>query len=227
MYHLYILVKEGSMLAYAPRRDRARPSPTALTLIVGIHAVAILAVMNAKLEIVPKDVVPTIVDFIPDEQPPEPVKPQPRMPNPAPDPPIAAPTPIVPMPPLPGPEADPLPQQPIPPGPVPGTGADPLPPKPLPIVRTGPRFTTPAEDIRPPYPEALRAQEKEAVLRLRLSIDERGRVVAVEAVGKTEPAFLAAARRHILKAWRYKPAMEGDRPIASTTVVTLEFRLDS
>ena len=71
----------------------------------------------------------------------------------------------------------------------------------------------------------MRAQEKEAVLRLRLSIDERGRVVAVEPVGKAEPAFLAAARRHIL-AWRYAPATEGGRAIASTTVVTLEFKLD-
>jgi protein TonB len=107
-----------------------------------------------------------------------------------------------------------------------GTGADPL-PKPLPIVRKGPRFATSPEDVRPPYPEAMRAAEKEAVLRLRLSIDARGRVVAVEPIGKAEPAFLAAARRHILRVWRYSPAMAGDTAIASTTMVTLEFKLDS
>jgi periplasmic protein TonB len=68
--------------------------------------------------------------------------------------------------------------------------------------------------------------DEEAVLRLRLSIDERGRVVAVEPLGRADPAFLAAARRHILRAWRYQPAMEGDRAIASSTVITLKFELD-
>lgn len=215
------------MLAYAPRRERHRLSPTALALIVGGHALAILAVMSARMEVIPHDDGRTIIDFIPSPPPPEPPKPTPQTPNPSPAPPLSSLDPIVPLPPLPGPTAQPLPPQPIPPGPTAGTGIDPLPPQPLPVVRTGPRFATPADDVRPPYPEALRALEKEAVLRLRLSIDERGRVVSVEPVGKTEPAFLVAARRHIIKAWRYAPATEGDRAIASTTVVTLEFRLDS
>jgi hypothetical protein len=72
----------------------------------------------------------------------------------------------------------------------------------------------------------MRAREQETVLRLRLSIDQRGRVVAVEPVGRADPTFLAAARRHILRAWRYKPAMEGDKAVAATTVVTLKFELD-
>ena len=72
----------------------------------------------------------------------------------------------------------------------------------------------------------MRAKEREAVLRLRLAIDERGRVAAVEPVGRADPVFLAAARRHILKAWRYRPAMDGDRAVASSTVVTLKFELD-
>lgn len=42
-----------------------------------------------------------------------------------------------------------------------------------------------------------------------------------------DPLFLAAARRHILKAWRYQPATEGGAAIGSTTTITLEFRLDS
>lgn len=214
------------MLAYAPRRERRRFSPATLSLIVGAHALAILAVMSARMEVERHDPGRTIIDFIPIKPPPEP-KPQPQTPNPAPSPPISAPDPFVPLPPLPGPVADPLPPTPIPPGPVPGTGTDPLPPQPVPIVRSGPRFATPPEDIRPPYPEALRAQEKEAVLRLRLAIDERGRVISVEPLGKADPAFVTAARRHILKAWRYKPAMEGDRAVASSTVITLEFRLDS
>ena len=215
------------MLAYAPRPERRRFSPAALALIIGAHAVAIVAVMTAKMDVIRRAMPPTVIELIPNP-PPEPQPPEPKQaPNPAPAPPFAAPDPFVPLPPLPGPAADPLPPQPLP-GPLAGSGAgaNPL-PAPTPIARKGPRFTTPADDVRPPYPEAMRALEKEAVLRLRLSIDERGRVVAVDPVGQAETAFLAAARRHILKAWRYAPAMEGDRAIASTTVVTLKFKLDS
>ena len=57
-------------------------------------------------------------------------------------------------------------------------------------------------------------------------IDARGRVVGVEPVGATDPEFLAAARRHILRSWRYKPATEDGVGIPSTTVITLSFRLE-
>jgi protein TonB len=113
------------------------------------------------------------------------------------------------------------------PGPV--TLPDPTPlPDPLPktIVRTGPRFATPASELRPPYPPEKLNRQEEASLRLRLSIDERGRVTAVDPVGAVDPAFLAAARKHILRHWRYQPATEDRRPVASSTVITLRFELD-
>ena len=53
------------------------------------------------------------------------------------------------------------------------------------------------------------------MLRLKLTIDPRGRVIAVDPVGKADPAFLAAARRHLIAHWRYKPATEDGRAIAS------------
>lgn len=213
------------MLAYAPRPERRRFSPTALSVILGAHALAILAVMSAKMEIIRHKVPPTIVELIPNQPEPAPPEPHPKQ-QPAKKT-LTAPTPPLPLPPHSGPAADPLSPEPLPPL-LPGTGAGTAPelPKPLPINRTGPRFATPAEDVRPPYPESMRALEKEAVLRLKLSIDERGRVTAVEPVGRPEPAFLAAARRHIMKAWRYSPAKEGERAIASTTVITLKFELD-
>ena len=211
------------MLAYAPRPERRRLNPPALALIVGAHALAILAVMSARMDVVRSDHGPTIVDFIPNVPPPKPAEPPPEAPNPAPSPPLSYADPVVPLPPRPGPSADPLPPQPLPS--MPSTGADLLPPKAT-ITRSGPRFATPDIDLRPPYPESKRAQEEEATLRLRLSIDKRGRVVAVDPVGPADPVFLAAARRHILRAWRYKPAMEGDRAIAASTLITLQFELD-
>ena len=51
------------------------------------------------------------------------------------------------------------------------------------------------------------------MLKLRLSIDHRGRVVAVEPVGRADRAFLAAARRHLIAKWRYKPATEDGRAV--------------
>jgi len=212
------------MLAYAPRPERRRISPTALALIIGAHAVAIVAVMSARLEIQRHREPPIYVQSYPKPPIPEPPKPHPKTAEPAKTT-YTTTDPLVRTPRDTDLKVDPLP----PPPPFTGGGTvdPPPPPKPEPIVHSGPRFATPAGDIRPPYPEALRAQEKEAVLRLRLGIDERGRVVSVDPVGKADPAFLAAARRHILKAWRYAPAMEGDHAIASSTVITLEFKLDS
>jgi len=213
------------MLAYAPRPQRRRLNPPALALIIGAHALAIAAIMSARMDVVPRDrEPPTKIDMI--KLPPEADKarPQPKAPQ-NPSPAWTAPTPLIEPLPLPGPAVDLLPA--LDPGPLIGNGMDPLPiPKPVPAVRTGPRFLTPDAEIRPPYPETKRMLEEEATLRLRLVIDERGRVVAVNPVGKADPAFLAAARRHILRVWRYKPAQDGDRAIASTTVVTLKFELD-
>lgn len=215
------------MLAYAPRRERRRISPATLALIIGAHVAAIVAVMSAKLEIERHREPPIFVDNYPSQPVPEPPKPQAR-PHETPKTNYTAPDPIYHPPADSGPKADPLPPQPLPPlNPGDGIGTLPPPPRPVPVVHSGPHFATPAEDIRPPYPEAMRAAEKEAVLRLRLGIDERGRVVTVDPVGSANPVFLAAARRHILKAWRYTPAMDGDHAIASSTVVTLEFKLDS
>ena len=57
-------------------------------------------------------------------------------------------------------------------------------------------------------------------------IGERGRVTAVEPIGRAESAFLAAARRHIMAHWRYRPATSDGRGVATTLVITLRFRLD-
>jgi protein TonB len=202
-------------------------------LIFGAHALLLGAVMTARMDL-PGKVQPTItkVDLIeapkppppPDQPPPPEPKPQPRnsgidqmpriVPIPQPDAPQLDRTPI-PLPP-------PLPSDPI------GNATDPLPikqPASAPL-RVGPRFATPADLVRPPYPDEKRRLEEEAVLQLRLSIDERGRVVAVEPVGAADPAFLGAARKHLIAYWRYKPATEDGRPIAASTVVTLRFELE-
>jgi protein TonB len=94
-------------------------------------------------------------------------------------------------------------------------------------VRVAARFNTPDWLLKPPYPPSMQAREIEATLKLQLQIDANGRVVAVDPVGRADPAFLEAARRHLIAKWRYKPATEDGRAIASSTVITLRFELEA
>ena len=213
------------MLAYAPRPDHKKLRPATLGLIVLGHAGLLALVMTAKSGFIPKNpFAPTVVTLVPEPKPPPPTEPQ-TDPKPRPST-FTTVKPIVP-PPIPlGPSVatDPHPLPPL--GPGAGAGLEPTPALlDPPIVRKGPRFATVGDAIRPPYPIAKRESGDEASLRLRLSIDERGRVVAVEPVGRADATFLDTARRHILRVWRYQPAMEGARAVPSTTTITLKFEL--
>jgi periplasmic protein TonB len=102
-------------------------------------------------------------------------------------------------------------------------------PRPNPTIspaRFAARLLTSPDQLKPPYPPSKLLAEEEAVLKLRLTIDAHGRVVAVEPVGDADPVFLDAARRHLLAHWRYQPATEDGQPIASTMLITLRFELD-
>lgn len=216
------------MLAYAPRRDRKQLRPATLGLIILGHAGLLALVMTAKSGMSITDPFkPTVVTFVPEPVAPKPPPPPQPQPNPAPsNSQVDLVDPIVPPLPSPGPTfaevPGPIPQ----PSPTIGTGTTPTPiPLDPPIIRKGPRFATIGDAVRPPYPMAKREAGDEASLRLRLTIDERGRVTAVDPVGRADPAFLEAARRHILRVWRYQPAMEGSKAVPSTTTVTLKFEL--
>ena len=221
------------MLAYAansPKTAGRAGSPQALALILLGHAAVISAVLMAKPELIglpPNE--PTVLIDIPAPPPPPPpettVKPQPSEPvtqqsfipqgRPIIDMERQSPFELAT-----GPSFEDI-------GTVIGSGpttiidhpeADP--------VRVGPRLATNENAIKPPYPLDMRRAEKEATLRLKLTIDPRGRVIAVDSVGPANPSFLEAARRHILKAWRYKPATEDGLAVPSTTVISLSFRLE-
>jgi protein TonB len=229
------------MLAYAAnRRSRRRLSPSALMMIVGMHAVAIGLLITAKMDIDSiRPPVKTDIYNVPLPPPPEQPKPKPEprverdtLLPPPPDSRIDNPPPVIPT---------PRPAENFDLGPSinsqlpdigPALGNSLAPPTLLPltppaaVVRIGPRAATPADLLRPPYPESMRRTEAEAVLRLRLSIDARGRVTAVEPIGAADPAFLSSARSHLVRYWRYKPATEDGRAVASTLTITLRFELE-
>jgi protein TonB len=215
------------MLAYAasaPRTAERSSSPNAMLAIVAAHVALVALVMSAKMDIpIHINGKPIEVTWIDPVEPPPPNPPVQRTPHPQPGP--TALEPEVPVPPSPGPTLTPTPPLPNP-GPFVSPSGDLLPtPTPAPF-RIGAQLLTPSSELRPPYPPSKLAAEEEASLRLSLSIDERGRVVAVEPVGRADPVFLAAARRYMLAHWRYKPASEGGRAVASTIVITLRFQLD-
>jgi len=222
------------MSVYAPTPGFVdqRRHPRALVMIVGVHAVAIAAVMTARMDlpIVPHPG-PIEIDWIKPPPPPPPPQPTPQPPKSqtpsrsAVDrvPPVIKTQPTTDL-----PTFDPTPVK--NPGPIAGTNPNPAPIfNPAPItepVRVAARFATPDWLVKPPYPADKQRLEEEATLKLRLTIDERGRVVAVEPVGRADPSFLAAARKHLIAKWRYKPATEDGRPVASSTVITLRFQLE-
>lgn len=220
------------MLAYAANRPvvaERRSAPNAMLAIVALHVAAIAALMSARMDL-PSRIIsdPIDLDWIesvepPPEQPIETSQPDPRQSG------MTRPSSEIPLPPVDSPVVNP--------GPTPsfddlvGPSLDPG-PKVLPVpapapVKIGARLVTPASELKPPYPRSKLASGEEAVLRLNLTIDERGRVIAVEPIGRADRVFLDAARRHMLAHWRYKPATVDGEAIGSTVAVTLRFQLEA
>ncbi len=225
------------MLAYAAnRRPRRRPSAPTLAVIIGVHALGlvILATTKVALPELP-EIIRTKIYNVP--VPPPPTPPRPKIearteakPQPAQRERVFTPTPVIDRP-LTGPTVDlgpPILDRAPDIGTALGTPlTQPIERSPpAPPVRIAARAMTPSDLLRPPYPDAKRRSEEEAVLRLRLAIDPRGRVTAVEPLGDVDPAFLAAARTHLLRHWRYRPATEAGRAIASSLTITLRFELE-
>ena len=221
------------MLAYAAsrRRDLAdrRPHPNTMLLIIGAHVAALAALMSAKLDLPNhfKSEPPIVVDTIRDPPPPSNastqkpiVQQQIREATNQPPENLKLP-PIV--------DLSPTQDKTL------GSGSEGagvtvtsrIQNTVAPPVRSGPRLLTPQSEMKPPYPATKLLNEEEGAVTVRVTIDEQGRVIAVDPVGRADPAFLDAARRHLLAHWRFKPASENGHAVISSTVVTLHFELDS
>ena len=205
----------------APRRF----SPTSIALIVAGHAALLALVVSAKMDIIPKAPFgPTILIPIEDPIPPEPSPKPTTQPRSHPTQPTTT-RPIVdglpPIGTIPGVETS------IPTGSF-TSGEVILDPLPLPhkVLHRAATLSTPERLLRPPYPLSKQRLGEEASLSLRLTIGADGRVTSVEAAGPADPVFLAAARRHILAYWRYRPATDDGSAVATVLTVQLSFKLD-
>ncbi len=221
------------MLAYAANRPVAgkrESSPNALLLVISFHVALLALAMSAKMDF-PKHItrtpplinIPVPVPPVPDDnaKTPQPHTKKLSIERPADKAATAAPQPET--------GSDNF----APPVDGGATNGEPIvsPPISQPSTTTfthrDARLLTPTSELKPPYPAVKLASEEEATLHLRLTIDENGRVAAVEPVGYADREFLDAARRYIISHWRYQPASEGGRAISTTIMVTLRFELNS
>jgi protein TonB len=223
------------MLAYAANRSRvgaSQSSPNTLLFVASGHIALLAVAMSVKMALPPKPLDPPPLINVPIHKPPPPTPSKtPATHHGAIEPLDVPPLPIIPLAETPAPldrspAAVPGSMTTVDPGPVP------LPPLPVPDrapvgVSSDAQLLTPSSELRPPYPQAKLFAGEEASLKLRLTIDERGRVVAVEPVGRADPVFLSAARRHLLSHWRYKPAMKDGNAVATSLVISLLFQLDA
>jgi protein TonB len=207
--------------------QQKRASPSSLAIVIALHVGVLGAVIMAKGPVFERQASRTTIFNVPippepDDIPPPP--PQPREQRTQ----IDRPEVLIPLPPV--PEHVLIPRDPIPLTDAGTTGtvaiADPLPPPiPDPVRREAsvdPRF---AHLLQPPYPTSEQRAERTGSVRLRVTIGTDGRVKAVEMLSATNEAFWEVARQQALGRWRFRPATLDGRPVESTKVMTIQFRL--
>jgi protein TonB len=121
-------------------------------------------------------------------------------------------------------------------GAAPVAAAPPPPPPPPPPVREeripdpiseiDPGVVAPrarGENVMPVYPESARKKGVEAEVILKIKIDARGDVIAVDVVHGAEP--FASAAKAAVERWKYTPAVVDGKPSAFVKLVKIPFRL--
>lgn len=94
-------------------------------------------------------------------------------------------------------------------------------------VTSLPRLLSQPSDaaLRAAYPEEARRRGLEADVRLKILVSANGKVARVKVVRGAGNGFDTAAKR-LVKKFRFRPAMKGDRPVAVWVLWTYKFRLD-
>ncbi len=97
----------------------------------------------------------------------------------------------------------------------------------------GLRFAGPDPTVRParddpsnrppPYPADAWASGQQGTVVLRLFIDERGAVARLEKLASSGYASLDAAAERALARWRFLPARQAGRPVASERIQPVRF----
>jgi protein TonB len=210
--------------------EQKSASPTRFALVAAGHAAVLAAVMLAAgPQIIRTPRPPLVIESIPLPRQPEPDRSQPdrtERQQPVQQDPVVIPQRQIDLPPLP------------PVGPRPGTqiasngtgtgviDIPPLPHQDPPIRRDAqvdPRY---ASALQPRYPAAEQRAQRNGTVVIRVTIGADGRVRAAERVSATSDAFWVEAERQALSRWRFRPATIDGRPVESTRVMTINFRIE-
>lgn len=84
-----------------------------------------------------------------------------------------------------------------------------------------------ADAFHPAYPAALQRAGLEGSVTVRVTIDERGRVIDVAMVRATNAAFYEETREQALAHWRFRPATRDGVAVRSEQVLTVHFQLNA
>ena len=203
-----------------------RASPLSLAIVLALHAGALTAVLMIKGPV--RTIIDGTIDVfqVPNPVPPEPL-PEPPPPQrqtqdqqlTRPPTPTPLPTSFPPLPPRPIETTDPGPigEVILPPAPDP--------PRPDPVRRDAEIDRRYADALQPPYPLSEQRAQRSGIVRMRVTIGTDGRVRAVERLMATNDVFWRAAEQQALNRWRFRPATIDGRPIESTKVMTVQFRI--
>lgn len=79
----------------------------------------------------------------------------------------------------------------------------------------------------PPYPGAAIRGNLQGTVLLEVLVGEDGRPIDVRIHGSSGHRMLdAAARRHVLREWTFRPAVRDGRPVQAIGIVPIDFHLD-
>jgi protein TonB len=79
--------------------------------------------------------------------------------------------------------------------------------------------------LQPPYPRAMEQAGRNGSVRVRITIGTDGRVTAIEQLSATDDAFWRVTERQARTRWRFRPATLDGRPVVSTMLMTVTFRI--
>jgi protein TonB len=211
--------------------EQQKRSPVSLAAVIGLHATALGAViLFGTTTFVTKQDRPIQTFDVPIRPPPPdvpPPPPPPDQPTSQSNPPTTVRTDI----PL---TTDTITAPPTPPEPYRPPVADPVPvrmasaaipriPDPVRLAaEVDPRFR---DALQPPYPRDQEAAQRTGSVRVRITIGTDGRVSAIERIAATNDSFWRVTERQARNRWRFRPATVDGRPIVSTMVFTVTFRL--
>ncbi len=94
-------------------------------------------------------------------------------------------------------------------------------------IRVGGNIRVPVKlhDVKPVYPESMRAEGREAEVQLEATIDREGAVSALRVLSSQIHPDFALAASNAVRQWRFRPTLLNGKPIDVVMTVTVRFSL--